>query len=71
MVLFVVMKQSSVTSDTAPVFTTGESSRDSVDSLKEPTKTHKSVEVRMVVVWCERIEDKETVPWGKLSLYCL
>ena len=60
----VVIKQSSATSDSGPMFTTGGSMRDSFDSSKD-SRTNKSTDIRMIVVWCERFEDKEAVPWGR------
>ncbi|XP_067941630.1 ral GTPase-activating protein subunit beta-like [Watersipora subatra] len=59
-----LVKQTSTGSDC--VFTASGSFRSSSDSARESGRNQKTAEVRMIVVWCERVEDKDIIPWESL-----
>ena len=83
MLYFVVSRQASVASDnsgvvfTAPSFSQDDTvSEKSLSSNTGTLKTSKqtsqeSAGIRMILVWCERVEDKDTIPWGKSCLNML
>ena len=82
MLYFVVSRQASVASDnsgvvfTAPSFSQDDTvSEKSLSSNTGTLKTSKqtsqeSAGIRMILVWCERVEDKDTIPWSKSCLTC-
>lgn len=78
--MFPVSRQASTSSDNSGVVfsaTTSGSQDDvvsekSTSSFKEPQSRlskqatlENTAGLRILIVWCERVEDKQTVPWGE------